>query len=86
MMTAVPDLLSSMNSRNNRCAKCRIDVAGRLVRQQQLRARDHRARDRCALLLPAGQDRRQRIHALAETHPFQKIDDFPAVARLPRGP
>src|SRR5262249_26112541 len=36
----------------------RIDATGRLVREQELRPRDHRARDRRALLLAAGQDRR----------------------------
>src|SRR3954462_6765737 len=39
-------------------SQCRIDIAGRLVRQQQLRPRDYRARDRRALLLAAGKDRR----------------------------
>src|SRR5258707_6429592 len=58
----------------------RIDVAGRLVRQQELRPRNHRARDRRALLLAAGQDRRQRVHARAETDPFQEIDDLLAIA------
>src|SRR6202043_3328669 len=40
-----------------------IDISGRLVRQQQLRARDHGAGDRRALLLAAGQDRRRRVPA-----------------------
>src|SRR5436190_16074349 len=35
-----------------------IDTAGRLVRKQQLRARDRGARDRRTLLLAAGEDRR----------------------------
>src|SRR5882724_8249244 len=48
----------------------RIDAAGRLVGKQQVRPRDHRARDRGALLLAPGEDRRQRIHALAEADPF----------------
>src|ERR1700681_2851801 len=50
----------------------RIDAAGRLVRQQQLRPRDHGARDRGALLLAAGEDRRQRIHPLTGADPFQE--------------
>ena len=86
MTTAVPDLFSSMNSRSSRCAKRRIDVAGRLVGEQELRPRDHRARDRRALLLAAGQHRRQRIHAVAEADPVQQFDDLAAIARSPRGP
>src|SRR5262249_54784405 len=35
-------------------AECRIDAAGRLIREQQLGAGDHSARDRGALLLAAG--------------------------------
>src|SRR6185503_6374202 len=61
-------------------AERRIDAAGRFVRQQQLRPRDHRARDRGALLLTARQDRRQRIHALAEADPSQQVDDLASVA------
>src|SRR4051794_25233257 len=63
-------------------AERRIDAPGRLVGQQQLRPRDHGARDRRALLLAPGQDRRQRIHALAEPDPFQEVDDLLAVARF----
>src|SRR6185437_6690313 len=63
-------------------SKRRIDVAGRLVGQQQLWARDDSARDRRALLLAAGQDRRQRIHAIAETDPLQQIDHLAPVARF----
>src|SRR6202171_1614130 len=58
----------------------RIDIADALVRQQQLRPRNHRARDRRALLFAAGQDRRQRIHPLAEADPFQEIADLLAIA------
>src|SRR3979411_1692496 len=47
-----------------------------------MRPRNHRACDRRALLLAAGQDRRQRIHSLAETDPFQQIDDLLAIARF----
>src|ERR1700694_356119 len=59
-----------------------IDAAARLIRQQQFRPRTHGAGDRRALLLAAGQDRRQGIHSLAETHPFQEIDDLLAIARF----
>src|SRR6201996_7131105 len=63
-------------------AECRIDIAGRLVREQEWRARDHGARDRGALLLAAGQDRRQRVHALAEADPAQEIDHLLAIGRF----
>ena len=80
--TVVPDLLSSTNSRSRRCARVGIDVAGRLVGEQQLRPRDHRARDRGALLLAARQHRRQRAHAVAEPDPVQQLDHLVAIARL----
>src|ERR1700752_2932990 len=59
-----------------------IDAAGRLIRQQQLRPRDDRARNRSALFFAARQDRRQRVHALAEPDPSQKVDHLAAVARF----
>src|SRR5690349_13435254 len=46
-------------------AEIGIDVAGRLVGQQQLRPRDHRARDRRTLLLAAREHRRQCAHPVA---------------------
>jgi hypothetical protein len=49
----------------------RIDVAGRLVREQKLGAHDEGTRDGGALLLAARQHRRQRVHALAEPDPAQ---------------
>src|ERR1700761_6120590 len=59
-----------------------IDIAGRFVREQQLRARDHGARDRGALLLAAGEDRGQRVHVLAQAPPAQQVDPLLAIARL----
>ena len=78
-MTAVPDLFSSMNSRSSRRPSVGSTLPVGSSASSRLRPRDHRARDRRALLLAAGQDRRQRIHALAEADPFQEIDDFTAV-------
>src|SRR3981081_1266772 len=60
----------------------RVDVAGRLIGQQELRPRDYRAGYRGALLLSAGKDRRQGIHPLAEANPFQEINDFLAITRF----
>ena len=59
-----------------------VDVAGRLVGQQQLGANDQRAGDRRALLLAARQHRRQRVHLVAEADPAQKLDHLGAIARL----
>src|SRR5581483_302697 len=63
-------------------AERRVDIAGRLVGKQQMRPRNDRTRDRRALLFTARQDRRQRIHALAESDPFQQVDDFLPIARF----
>src|SRR6202166_3922769 len=46
-----------------------IDVSGGLIGKQKLRPRDHRARNCGALLLAAGEDRRQRPPAIGATHP-----------------
>ena len=46
--------------------EARVDVAGRLVGEQQFRPDDERPGDRRALLLAAGKDGRQRVHAVAE--------------------
>src|SRR5208282_4993573 len=60
-------------------AEIGIDVAGRLVGQQQLRARDDGARYCRALLLTAGENRRQGPHTLAKSHPLQQLDDLRSV-------
>src|SRR5215204_4713391 len=60
----------------------RVDVAGRLVGEEQLRAGDEGAGDRGALLLAAGEHRRQDMHVLAEADPAQQLDDLAPVARL----
>ena len=62
--------------------QARIDVAGRLVGEQEMRLRDHGAGDCGALFLAARQDRRQRRHAVAEPDPLQQLDHLAAIARL----
>ena len=57
-----------------------VDVAGRLVGEQQFGPHDQRAGDRRALLLAAGEHRRQGVHAIAEADPAQELDDFGAIA------
>ncbi len=59
-----------------------VDVAGRLVGEQDLRPADQRAGDGGALLLAAGEHRGQHMHALAQPHPSQQLAHLGAVARL----
>ena len=63
----------------------RIDVAGRLVGEQDIGPPDHRAGNRGALLFAARQQRRQRVHALAQPHPFEQFGDIVAIRALPAG-
>src|SRR5215813_12182691 len=51
----------------------RIHIAGRLIRQQELRPRDHGASDCGALFLAAGEHRRQRPRVLSESDPVQQL-------------
>ena len=51
--TDVPGLVELDEQAQQPLRQSGIDVAGRLVGEQQLRPRDHRARDRRALLLAA---------------------------------
>ena len=53
----------------------RVEVAGRLVGQQQARLAGQRARDRHALLLAAGQLGRVVLHARAQAHAGQRLLD-----------
>src|SRR5262249_57843450 len=50
-----------------------IDIAGRLVRKQKLRTRDDGTRDGRALLLAAGENRRQRPESVAEAPPVREL-------------
>src|SRR5262245_37512465 len=60
----------------------RIDVAGRLVGEQELRPADDGACYCRALLLAPREDRRLRVHAVAEPDPVQELADLGAVALL----
>ena len=59
-------------------AERRVEVAGGLVGQEQVRLVDEGARDRHPLLLPAGQLRRAVVHAVGEAH---GLEGPPAQAR-----
>ena len=80
MMTAVPDLLSSMNSRSSRRPSVGSTLpVGSSASNNCGREITARAIAR-ALLFAAGKNRRQRIHPLAEADPFQEVDHLAAVA------
>src|SRR5712671_85787 len=59
-----------------------IDIAGRFVRQQELRAGNDGTRDGSALLFSTGENRRQRPHAVAKPHPAQEFHDLMAKGRF----
>ena len=82
MTTAVPDLVELDEQPQQPLTEIGIDIAGRLVGEEKLRARDHGAGDGRALLLAAGKHRRQRVHALAQADPLQQFDDFGAIGVL----
>ena len=86
MTTEVPSRFSSTKRRSSRRRERRVDVAGRLVGEQQLGPRDQRAGDRGALLLAAGEDRRQHVHAVAEADPAQELDHLGAGSSPPPCP
>ena len=73
MTTEVPSRLSSMNRRKQAARHLRVDVAGRLVGEQQLRLVDDGAGDGRALLLAARQHRREGVHAIAQPDPLQQV-------------
>jgi hypothetical protein len=51
-----------------------VEIAGRLVGQDELRLVDERARDRDALLLATGQFFRIGIHPVLQAHPLQHLE------------
>src|SRR5262245_11787978 len=51
----------------------RVHIAGRLIRQQELRPRDHGAGDRGALLFAAREHGRPRPHVFTEADPTQQL-------------
>ncbi len=59
--------------------KGRIDIARRLVGEQQLGLGDYRAGDRRALFLAARQHRGMNVHPVAEADPVQQFDHVGAV-------
>src|SRR5262245_9303244 len=60
----------------------RIDIAGRLVGEQQLWPCNHGAGDCGPLFLASRQHRGGLIDALRETDPLQELDDFAAIGGL----
>jgi hypothetical protein len=87
MRTASPS--SSMSCRNSRCTSSAvfgIEVAGRLVGQQQHRLVGQRPGDGDALLLAARQLRRPMLEALAKPQPLQQRSASPRLRVLARRP
>ena len=62
--------------------QARIDIACRLVRDQEFRLGDQGPRNGGALLFAAGKHRRQHMHAVTEADPLQELDHFGTVVRL----
>jgi hypothetical protein len=60
-----------------------INIARRLVRQQQRRTGDHRAGDGNPLLLTAGQSLRQGVDLVGQANPIQKLRHMSADHRFP---
>src|SRR5579872_2031437 len=56
-----------------------IDVAGRFIGEQKLRAGNHGACDGGALFLAPGKNRRKRVDAFAEPDPLQQLDHLGAI-------
>src|SRR5690348_234274 len=61
-----------------------VDIAGRLVREKQLRPRDDGARDGDALLLAAREGRRPRIELVRQPGPVEQLGDVVADPLLGR--
>ena len=57
----------------------RVHIAGRLVCQQQFRARNHRPRYGSALLLAAGQDGWIGIGVMLQPNPVQQLENIVAI-------
>jgi hypothetical protein len=71
--TVVPSRFKRGEQMQQPLGHLRIDVAGRLVGDQQLGPVDHRAGDRDALLLPARQSRRPGAGAVGEADPGEHL-------------
>ncbi len=73
--TVVPSLFSESNREEEAARHFRIDIAGRLVGDQQFGPADHRAGDRDPLLLAPRQGRGARAGAVGEPDPGQHLAD-----------
>ena len=87
MTTVMPCAFSSVSSRMMSSRGLRVERAGRLVGQDQLRPVDQRARDRHALLLAAGQLGRRVAGALGQARraPAPRSARSCALGRLDAG-
>ena len=70
MTTVLPSIaLTSLQRGEHELAGAEVEVAGRLVAEDERRVLRQRASDRDALLLAAGELVREVLHALAEARP-----------------
>ena len=75
MMIVVPPRVDLLEQVHDLARHQRIEVAGRLVGEQEARLAGERARDRDALLLAARELRRQVLHARGEADELQRLLD-----------
>ena len=68
----MPSATSSSKSSSIAAGVARVEVAGRLVAEQQARRADQRARDRDALLLAAGELDRQEVGAVGDADALER--------------
>ena len=75
MMMVVPISLMLLEQVHDLARHQRVEVAGGLVRQHQLRVAGERARDGHALLLAARELRRDVLHARGQADDLQRVGD-----------
>ena len=77
----MPCSFSSWNSAITSIGRARVEVAGRLVGEEERRLGDQRARDRDALLLAAGELARLVVETIAEADALERRDGQRAACR-----
>ena len=86
MASVAPCAVDALEQREHLLLARRVEVAGRLVEQQHARPHDERAGDRDALLLAAGELRRQVVGAVGEADRRRALRARGCGARAPARP